>query len=372
MAKEHPILDVRSPAEYSHAHIPGAHSLPLFSDEERKIVGTTYKQESREKAIKVGLDYFGVKMRRMVEETETLVAKLARTHAQPNKTVLVHCWRGGMRSAGVAWLLDLYGFKVYTLTGGYKKFRHYVLETFTLPLNLKLIGGYTGSGKTQVLAELKKRNEPVICLESIASHKGSAFGNIERRAQPGQEMFENLLAMEIRVAGDSLPKNSLNQKSHDPPAEDSPEENSPGKTIWLEDESQRIGLVNIPHPLWKRMRNSGLFFLDIPFEARLEHIVSEYGHLDREKLVEAIGRISQKLGHLNAKTAILLLNEGKIAESFAILLKYYDKHYLKSLHNRESVNALLHKIISPSVTPENASLVANQNNISRHSFSEGG
>lgn len=116
-----------------HAHIPGAFSFPLFSDEERKTVGTTYKQESREQAIKIGLDYFGPKMRKMVEEVEEIIRnrQLAISNEQQetdNKEkqlpiancLLIHCWRGGMRSAAIAWLLDLYGFKVYTLIGGYK------------------------------------------------------------------------------------------------------------------------------------------------------------------------------------------------------------------------------------------------------------
>ncbi|MEI2739337.1 MAG: hypothetical protein V9F01_11165 [Chitinophagaceae bacterium] len=124
--------------------------------------------------------------------------------------------------------------------------------------------------------------------------------------------------------------------------------------IWLEDESQRIGLVNIPGELWKTMRQSPVYFLDIPFEERLKHIVQEYGQLDPEKVADAIGRISKKLGHLNAKTAILLLNEGKISESFDILLNYYDKHYFKSLHNREGINSLLQTVDCKSVTPENA------------------
>jgi len=320
LAKQHPVLDVRSPGEYIHAHIPGAHSLPLFTDEERKIVGTAYKQESREQAIKLGLDFFGGKMRKMVEEAEQL---------SPNsKTVLVHCWRGGMRSAGVAWLLDLYGFKVYTLVGGYKKFRNYVLETFQLPFQFRILGGYTGSGKTELLKTLKEKGETIIDLESIAGHKGSAFGNIGLPKQPGQEMFENLLASELWEKLTSL--------------------------VWLEDESQRIGQVNIPHTLWKTMRQSPVYFLDIPFEERLQHIVQEYGQLDSEKLIEAIERISQKLGHLNAKTAILGLKEGKTTESFAILLKYYDKYYFKSLHNREGISSLLHTVECKSVIPENA------------------
>ena len=255
-----------------------------------------------------------------------------------------------MRSAGVAWLLDLYGFKVYTLIGGYKKFRHYVLETFTLPFQFNILGGYTGSGKTELLKTLKEKGETIIDLEGIANHKGSAFGSIGMPPQPGQEMFENMLALELRHKSmvnsewsKTADPNSLLTIHHSP--------------IWLEDESQRIGQVNIPSELWKNMRQSPVYFLDIPFEERLKHIVQEYGQLDREMVKDAINRISQKLGHLNAKTAILLLNEGKISESFDILLKYYDKYYFKSLHNREGINSLLQTVNCKSVIPENADLL---------------
>lgn len=341
LAKEYPVLDVRSPGEYLHAHIPGAFSFPLFSDEERKTVGTTYKQESREQAIKIGLDYFGPKMRKMVEEVEEIIRnrQLAISNEQQetdNKEkqlpiancLLIHCWRGGMRSAAIAWLLDLYGFKVYTLIGGYKKYRNNVLETFKISFELKIVGGYTGSGKTILLKALKEKGENVVDLEGLANHKGSAFGNIGLPKQPGQEMFENLLAGELRKLQN--------------------------RNIWLEDESQRIGLINIPKDLWNQMRESPVYFLEIPFEERLKQIVEEYGVLDAEKMTDAIGRISQKLGNLNAKIAISLLNEGKKAESFDILLKYYDKHYFKSLHNRKEINSLLHTIQCKSVTPENA------------------
>lgn len=331
LARQYPVLDVRSPGEYTHAHIPGAFSFPLFTDEERKVVGTAYKQESREQAIKIGLDYFGGKMRKMVEEAEQL--------SPQSKTVLVHCWRGGMRSAGVGWLLDLYGFKVYTLVGGYKKYRHHVLETFQHPFTINILGGYTGSGKTELLKALKEKGETVIDLEGLAQHKGSAFGSIGMPEQPGQEMFENLLSGQLRdVMGGTQAE-------------------MPKTAIWLEDESQRIGKVNIPHALWKSMRQSPVYFLDIPFAERLRHITEGYGQLDPEKLTDAIGRIGQKLGNLNAKTAISLLNEGKITESFEILLHYYDKFYFKSLHNREGINSLLHTIECKSVIPENAEQV---------------
>src|SRR5260221_12268860 len=359
LAKQHPVIDVRSPAEYKHAHIPGAYSLPLFTDEERKIVGTAYKQESRERAIKIGLDFFGPKMRKMVEEIESAMSNWQRANKNDDNLpvancLLIYCWRGGMRSAGVAWLMDLYGFKVYTLTGGYKKFRSHILDTFKFPFQFKILGGYTGSGKTEVLKALQKKEDSVIDLEAIANHKGSAFGNIGMPEQPGQEMFENLLALELRqksIANVQLSINSRSSNSSFTPDSYMNHDSS----IWLEDESQRIGLVNIPNDLWNNMRQSPLYFLDISFEKRLEHLVQEYGQLDRERLIDAIGRIREKLGELNAKNAIQLLEEGNTIESFRILLKYYDKFYLKALHNREKVNSLLHTINCKSVTPENAS-----------------
>ena len=350
LAQHHPVIDVRSPGEYNHAHLPGARSFPLFSDEERKIVGTTYKQQSREAAIKTGLDFFGPKMRQLVEATEALVTK----RQQPGdtaKTILVYCWRGGMRSGAVSWLLDLYGFRVYTLTGGYKKFRQQVLQTFSYPFPLHILGGYTGSGKTELLKTLREKGETVIDLEAIARHKGSAFGNIGMPPQPSQEMFENELA--AAFWNTSFFKKDATE--------------NPPQAIWLEDESQRIGHVNIPNDLWKTMRQSPVWFLDIPFEERLQHITAEYGVLDRERMLGAIERISEKLGGLNAKNAMQLLEAGNTLESFRILLKYYDKYYLKSLHNREQLNSLLHSVECKSVIPENASQLIHQsrNNVQK-------
>jgi tRNA 2-selenouridine synthase len=320
LAGEYPVLDVRSPGEFDHAHIPGAHSLPLFDDEERKLVGTAYKQESREKAIKIGLEFFGKKMVQMVEEVENVVGS-KQPAGGSNKTVMVHCWRGGMRSAGVAWLLDLYGFKVHTLIGGYKNYRNWVLEQFEKDYNIRIIGGYTCSAKTYVLKQLQKNNEAVIDLEAIASHKGSAFGNIGLPAQPSQEMFENLLASQLSNIRSPL-----------------------STIVWMEDESQRIGNVNIPAPLFRYMRTQPVLFLDIPFEERLDHLVEEYGKLDKEKMVNAIIRIQKRLGGLETKNAIGFMIEGNIKESFRILLKYYDKWYEKSLQARENWEQLVSRV----------------------------
>ena len=358
MARQFPVIDVRSPGEYKHAHMPEAFSMPLFSDEERKTIGTTYKQKSREQAIKIGLDFFGPKMNTIISEVEELVNRQRQQRgngqSRVQKTILVYCWRGGMRSGAVSWLLDLYGFRVYTLIGGYKKFRNYVLDTFTLPFQFRILGGYTGSGKTEIIKELEKQGKAVVDLEDVAKHKGSAFGNIGLPTQPGQEMFENQLAMVLRSKVDPM-----NQKKGSVGITHSPYAISQS-TIWIEDESQRIGLVNLPSELWATMRKSPLFFLDIPFEERLQHIAEEYGSLEKQKMIDAIGRISDKLGSLNAKTAIQFLEEGNTLESFRILLKYYDKFYLKAMHNRENLHSLLHTIECKTVTSENVRLLVTE------------
>lgn len=355
LAKDHPVIDVRSPGEYKHAHLPGAYSLPLFSDEERAAVGTAYKQESREKAIKIGLDFFGPKMRGMVEEVESIVRSResgvedSELTTHDSRLILLYCWRGGMRSAAVAWLLDMYGFKVYTLTGGYKKFRNYILAVFKAPFQLKILGGFTGSGKTETLKELEKQGEIIIDLEKIACHKGSAFGNIGLPAQPTQEMFENLLALELR--NKSMVNSQWPIENNGAPVSSLAVHHS---SLWLEDESQRIGLVNIPKDLWNNMRQSPVYFLDIPFEERLKHLVEEYGCLDKQKMIDAILRIKDRLGGLEAKNAINFLLEENFTESFRILLKYYDKWYQKGLNNRVGLDSLLHTIACETVDHLNA------------------
>lgn len=338
------VLDVRSPAEYNHAHLPGAVSLPLFTDEERKVVGTAYKQQSRQTAIKIGLDYFGPKMRPMVEQVEHLLAQKrsqAISDQTPSNQLYVYCWRGGMRSSAVAWLLNLYGFKVFVLSGGYKAFRNWAIKTNAYPYRLQLIGGYTGSGKTALLQELQKRGELVLDLEALANHKGSAFGNIGLPPQPSQEMFENLLALQLH---------SLQQKGA---AQSSNAMAETEKHIWVEDESQRIGLINLPGAFWETMRQSPIYFLDIPFEERLAYLTMEYGSLDKEKMQNAIERISKRLGGLETKNAISLLQEGNTTECFRILLRYYDKHYHKGLHNRQNLLLLLNKISCSGVDTAN-------------------
>lgn len=357
MSCEHPVIDVRSEGEFAHAHFPGAISVPLFDNEERGIIGTAYKKESKQKAIKIGLKMFGKKMVDIVEKLERILDN--EPGRLVSKTVIVHCWRGGMRSGGVGWLLDLYGFKVYTLTGGYKAFRRWSMQQLEKDYSLQVIGGYTGSGKTGVLQEMKKRNVPVIDLEDLARHKGSAFGNIGMPPQPSQEMFENLLALELFKADDSCRTDDSYKLTDDGQKTDtfllSTVNSQPSICIWIEDESQRIGLVNLPTSFYKMMRSKTLYFLNVPFTERLKHIVAEYGKADKEELIKAVTRIEKRLGGLEAKTAVKHLTEDNLELSFQILLKYYDKQYLKGLQTRENLDDLLLKLDCQAVNPvENA------------------
>lgn len=345
------ILDVRSPSEYIHAHIPNATTFPIFSDEERKVIGTAYKQEGKKRAIKLGLDYFGVKMRGMVEDVEKMLSpsKVNLTVQEggtdqatvQNQQVYIYCWRGGMRSATVAWLLDLYGFDVCLLEGGYKAYRNWALAQFEKDYEVNILGGYTGSGKTAILEELDREKIPMIDLEGIANHKGSAFGGIGQPDQPSQEMFENELAA-------ALAKNQHHG-------------------FWLEDESQRIGRLHIPHTFWDLMRKRPVYFIEIPFFERLQYIAKEYGICDRQQLVLSIERIKKRLGPLETKMAIAHLNEGDVIECFRILLHYYDKLYEKGLNSRENISKILNKIpclCVDSKTNKNKLLVCSTVNLS--------
>ena len=346
LSTQYPVLDVRSQGEYTHAHIPNAINVPLFTNDERKIVGTAYKQQSREIAIKLGLDFFGVKMKQIVEDVERITTEFYKRNAKQKDSVpplgggggiLLHCWRGGMRSAAVAWLLDMYGFKVYTLTGGYKAYRNWVLQQVALPYNFTIIGGFTGSGKTEVLHQLKKEDKIIIDLEALANHKGSAFGNMG--TQPSQEMFENVLSKSLYDISCTMNDENLTSTNYQPQT----------PCIYIEDESQRIGNLQIPSNIWLQMRKSTILFLEIPFEERLDFITAEYGKLNKETLVNAIIRIQKRLGGLETKNAINHLLENNTKESFRILLTYYDKWYLKGLNNRENLSAFLNKIPCKSV-----------------------
>lgn len=357
LSREYLVFDVRSPSEFSHAHIPGAISLPLFNDDQRKIIGTAYKQEGRHVAVKLGLNYFSERTKVIPVQIEEICKswqKINNKEITPinKQTVLIHCWRGGMRSGAMAWLVNLFGTKVCTLKGGYKSFRTWALSQFEKKYKVNVIGGYTGSGKTGLLHEMERMGEKIIDLEKLANHKGSAFGSLGEKAQPGQEMFENLLAIELYKLQIEEGENKTNGEL---------QTKRINGEVWLEDESRHIGTVGIPNAFWNQMRNSSLFFIDIPFEQRLNHIISAYGLFEKNKLADSIIKIQKRLGGLETKKALKFLTENNLADCFSILLTYYDKWYKNSLDKRENIDAVLNKIPCETVDINNVQKFCIQN-----------
>ncbi len=302
LALDAPILDVRSPGEFARGHIPGAHNLPLFTDGERAIVGTLYKQTGRDAAVLEGLRIVGPKLADLVEQ--------ARAFA-PNGSIRVHCWRGGERSGSVAWLLDKAGFTdVSTLRRGYKGFRNHVLAELARPVNVRVLGGYTGTGKTETLNYLHELGEQTIDLEALAHHKGSSFGAIGELPQPTTEHFENLIW------------HHLCGLDHDRP-------------FWVEDESMMIGRVKIHEGFFAQMRQAWLFFAEMPIEERAARLVIDYGRYPKELLAEAIVRIGKRLGPQHAKAALEALATDDLLTVALITLGYYDKTYSHGTSQRD-------------------------------------
>lgn len=297
------LLDVRSPGEYHHGHIPGALRFPLFSDEERARVGTCYKQRSAEEAMEMGLDIVGPKMGEFVRSARRLA---------PDRRLAIHCWRGGQRSGSMAWLMRQAGFDVVTLKGGYKQYRHFVLNSFQEnQLQLRIVGGRTGSGKTQVLHQLARLGEQIVDLEALAHHKGSAFGSIGEPEQPTVEQFENNLFHALRTL-------------------------DPARRVWLENESRSIGRVYIPPAFWHYMRQSPLFNIQIPEQARIDNLLRDYVRTDKSALEAAFRRIDKKLGGQHLKAALEALAADDFATAARIALRYYDKTYQHGLESYAS------------------------------------
>ncbi|MFQ3213839.1 MAG: tRNA 2-selenouridine synthase [Marivirga sp.] len=308
-----PIIDVRSPKEHAKGHIPNAINIELLSDNERAEVGTAYKQESKERAIELGYQFVQPKLHDFISSA---------IEVAPEREVMVHCWRGGMRSNAFADHLLENGFKtVYVIEKGYKAFRNYVLQYFEQPFDLKILGGYTGTGKTEILHFLEKKGQQVIDLEGLANHRGSAFGGIDLPTQPTTEQFENNL---FAIAS------TLN----------------PQQPIWVEDESMVIGKVSIPHAFYLRMNNMPVYFLDVPVQERIKHLVDTYANLSQDKLADAIIRITKKLGNDKAKFALEALETKEYAKVVEIVLFYYDKYYLRGLQKRQESAVLAYEIAS--------------------------
>lgn len=302
-AQGNPIVDVRTPAEFDAGHIPGAINIPLFSNDERAEVGTLYKRASKEKAMLRALDIVGPKMSSLVKQARAL---------KYSDKLIVHCWRGGMRSASFAWLMNTAGIPAVTVNGGYKGFRRFAASVIKREWNFKVITACTGSGKTELLLKLQDLGEQVIDLEGLAYHKGSVFGGLGHAPQPTTEQFENNLFWAIKDF-------DIN------------------RTIWVEDESMCIGHVFIPYDFYTRMHFSPLVKVDLAIDQRIERLVKEYSLFSKEELTHAISKITKRLGGDNAKRAVESIESGNFHEATRILLRYYDKAYNRSIEERRGL-----------------------------------
>lgn len=322
------IIDVRSPLEYLKGHIPDAVNIPLFSDKERKDVGTIYKKTGKKEAVLKGLLYVQPKLNSFVRQIYDLICD------DQNQQVFVYCHRGGMRSQSFSWLLHTSGFNVQRLDSGYKSFRRLVLETFERKIHFVILGGKTGCGKTDILKELEKKGEQVLDLEKIACHKGSAFGDLGQDIQPSPQQFEN-----------NLFKNIFDFDFNKP--------------VWIENESPGIGGLFIPVGIRKNMKNAPLINIDLPVKERIKRITKEYGNFESCLLEERINKIKRKLGSDNLKRAIFHLYNDQLEETIKILLSYYDKgysHYMKKIDFHENNTVINLEKDRPS---ENAETILN-------------
>jgi tRNA 2-selenouridine synthase len=316
------IVDVRSPVEFMQGHLPKAHNIPLFTNEERATVGTIYKQQGKSLAIEKGFEFVSPKLLKYIN----LANEIA-----PNKKIILHCFRGGMRSKNFGWLLNTAGFEVKIFNGGYKQYRQNLLQAFALPINLIVIGGYTGSAKTGIIKTLALQGEQVLDLEGLAHHKGSSFGSINESKQPSQQNFENSLFEKLSALDRTKP-------------------------IYVEDESYNIGRLAIPYTLWLQMKQAPILIIKIEAKYRIAQLVKDYATTDVKLLQAAMLRIKDQLGGAACHAAINHLNNGELAEAAALALSYYDKSYDYNHNKRVCKNT--YAITSESIDVEkNAQLL---------------
>ena len=308
-----PIVDVRSPSEFCQGHWPGAVNIPLFSDAERHTIGKSYKKESRLKAIFYGLKVTLPKISNLLKLTIDTTLK----DKGVGKSLRIYCWRGGMRSNAFAWLARTIGIETYLLKGGYKSYRKWVLNQFEADLPIRLIGGKTGTGKTDLLNYIEKETIYIIDLEGIANHRGSSFGSLGMKEQPTTQQFENILAESI----ENFHKSNANE-------------------IWLEDESSNLGKCRIPTNLYKKMRESPIIEIIKTKNERLDNLVNLYSQYSQSELKDAVLRISKRLGPKRTEEALTAIEKKEWSKACISMLDYYDKCYEYELKKATNINTI--------------------------------
>jgi tRNA 2-selenouridine synthase len=297
-----PVVDVRSEGEFEEGHIRSAINVPILNNSERVAVGTDYKQRGQAEAIRTGFRLVGPRLLEIVDQARAIAV---------NNELIVHCWRGGMRSGNFCQFAGMAGIKTHQLTGGYKAYRNAAFQSFKTPFNFIVLAGSTGSGKTEILKALADAGEQVIDLEQLARHKGSVFGGLMQDPQPTTEQFQNELFETIL---------KLN----------------PDQRIWIEDESVAVGKIFLPLDFWQAMGKSRVVELEVDKRVRIQRLVNEYGPADRQEFLEAMTGITKKLGGQHFKAAKEKLLENDMFSVMDILLMYYDKAYRNGLEKKKN------------------------------------
>ena len=331
------VVDVRSPGEYEKGHIPGAVNAPLFDNDERAAVGTAYKSKGRGEAMVLGMSYAAPRLDEIVRTVEAACEAASASSSASRegeedgkgggggvRDVYVTCFRGGMRSSCVGWLLRerMPGRRIHVLEGGYKGFRRWVLERcgtesgFPAP-RVCVIGGRTGVGKTRALLALRAKGEQVIDLEGLANHAGSAFGWVGRAPQPTSEHYSNLVVCEWHFM-------------------------DPNKWVFIEDEGPHVGRCSVDPKLFERMRSAPLVLRMVASrELRLQTLVDDYATSELTSdpewlpaMRESIEKLVKRLGGDRVAVIRDKLEMGDFSAVAEGLLEYYDGLYDKHLMNK--------------------------------------
>jgi len=298
------IVDVRSPGEFAEDHLPGAENWPVLDDEERRIVGTLYKQDPLG-ARRLGATLVARNVARLLDE---------RTGDKPkNWRPLVYCWRGGQRSLSLHWFLGQIGFRSRQLVGGYKAYRALVrddLERWPANFHYRVLCGLTGCGKTRLLKALAAEGAQVLDLEDLAAHRGSVLGNLPQQPQPTQKSFDSALwAVLSRM--------------------------DPERPVFVESESRKIGKVALPAALMTALQNQGRpVWVALPEAERLELLLEDYGHFadDPQTFCARLDDLVELRGRARVVAWQAQARAGDWRGVFAALIReHYDPGYASSL-----------------------------------------
>lgn len=303
LKEEFILIDVRSPGEYKSETIPGAINLPIFNDEERKIVGTAYKKENKEKAKSLGIKFISKKLPVLYEQ----ISKLNKKY----KNLIFFCARGGYRSSSIVSLLDSIDIHTIKLDNGYKGYRNYINETLPLiikDLQLIVLYGNTGTGKTEILKHLESQGMNVLDLEEAANHRGSTLGSVGLGEQTTQKMFESLIYKALKERK--------------------------GNLIFVEGESRRIGKDVIPEYIFNKMKEGIHINIKSKLEYRIETILKDYVHGTDEELIDSLNHLRRHLGNDNIDLYINLIKEDNYEKVIKeLMLNYYDPLYENNTRN---------------------------------------